>query len=91
MVSVNGFIYNTDHHTFVIRCHSHIVDTQPAAISELPGYLGRRHMRESRYVTADFPREAISTTDQGFAWVWNRQCAQFEILSNVDTTLAVRV
>ena len=48
------------------------VQSDVAAVSELPGYPGRRHMRESYYVTADFPQEAISTTDQGFARVWNR-------------------
>jgi len=38
------------------------------AVSELPGYPGRGHARQSRYVTADFPCESISTIDQNFTW-----------------------
>ena len=36
-------------------------------VSELSGYLGRRHMRRSRYVTAEFSY-TITTIDQNFTW-----------------------
>ena len=38
------------------------------AVSELPGYPGRQHTQQSRYVTAEF-LEAISTIHQNFTWV----------------------
>jgi len=50
----------------------------PVAVSELPGYPGRQQAQQSRYVTAKFPLEAISTIDQNvtramprLARVWN--------------------
>ena len=36
------------------------------AVSELSGYPGRQHAQQSRYVTAEFLREAISTIHQNF-------------------------
>ena len=49
-----------------MNIHNSMYCTQAAALSELPGYLGRRHMRQSHYVTAELPCEAISTIDQNF-------------------------
>ena len=57
---------------------------QTVAVSELPGYPGRRHAQRSHYITTKFPHKEISTIDQnftwampGYAWVWNRQwCPQ---------------
>ena len=39
---------------------------ETVAISELPGYPGRRHTQRSCYVTPEFLHKAISTSDQNF-------------------------